>query len=152
MILFFNPLIPFPGFSMMMLLGVCFIRDDRWRIEFGTEAPGIRPKSLNHERIHAFQQWEALVLTWAVMVILGACGVPITWWMVVAGSVFSFYIWYLISWIIQILVPPYDTAYGNICFEDEAYENEDNLDYLKTRRPFAWVWYIFNGKGPKPAV
>ena len=35
-----------------------------------------------------------------------------------------------------------DTAYRNISFEREAYENEYNKTYLKHRRPYSWVKYI----------
>jgi len=30
-------------------------------------------------------------------------------------------------------------AYENICFEKEAYNNEKNLDYLKTRKHFSFL-------------
>lgn len=42
--------------------------------------------------------------------------------------VIPFYIIYLIEWIFK--------GYKNISFEKEAYSNEDNLNYLKTRK-----WY-----------
>ena len=40
--------------------------------------------------------------------------------------VIPFYIIYLIEWIFK--------GYKNTSFEKEAYSNEDNLDYLKTRK------------------
>lgn len=40
----------------------------------------------------------------------------------------GFYIIYLIEWIFK--------GYNNISFEKEAYANETNVDYLKTRK-----WY-----------
>lgn len=40
--------------------------------------------------------------------------------------VIPFYIIYLIEWLFK--------SYKNISFEKEAYSNEDNLDYLKTRK------------------
>ncbi len=43
--------------------------------------------------------------------------------------IIPFYIIYLIEWIFK--------GYRNISFEKEAYDNEDNLDYLKTRKWFA---------------
>lgn len=48
-----------------------------------------------------------------------------------------FYIIYLIEYL--ILYRKYkdsDKAYRNISFEKEAYNNQDNLLYLKTRKPF----------------
>lgn len=55
------------------------------------------------------------------------------------GYVF-FYIWYLIEWLIRLFIN-FD-AYRNISFEREAYINDDNLDYLKTRKRFSWLKYI----------
>lgn len=42
-----------------------------------------------------------------------------------------FYLIYLVEWIIK--------GYRNISFEKEAYDNEDNLNYLKTRKHYAWL-------------
>ena len=42
--------------------------------------------------------------------------------------VIPFYIIYLIEWIFK--------GYRQICFEKEAYNNENNLDYLKTRKHY----------------
>lgn len=42
-----------------------------------------------------------------------------------------FYLIYLVEWIIK--------GYRNISFEREAYGNEDNLNYLKTRKYYAWL-------------
>ena len=65
---------------------------------------------INHERIHLRQQLEMLVLL--------------------------FYLVYFLDFIVQIIRyrNKYE-AYRNICFEREAYENEKDLDYLKSR-PF----------------
>lgn len=49
---------------------------------------------------------------------------------------------YLIEWLIRVLFSKdafTHKAYRNISFEQEAYKNEDNLDYLKTRKLFA-MW------------
>jgi len=35
------------------------------------------------------------------------------------------------------------TAYYENPFEREAYDNDQNLDYLKTRKHYAWVPYIW---------
>lgn len=42
-----------------------------------------------------------------------------------------FYLIYIIEWIFK--------GYRNISFEREAYINERNLDYLKSRKHFAWL-------------
>jgi hypothetical protein len=48
--------------------------------------------------------------------------------------IIPFYIWYLIEL--------YTKGYMNISFEKEAYANEDNLKYLKTRKLFAFFKYF----------
>lgn len=48
---------------------------------------------------------------------------------------------YVIFWIIEILAPPYRTAYRDTCFEREAYANEDDIGYLKKRKPFGFMKY-----------
>lgn len=47
--------------------------------------------------------------------------------------VLPFYIWYLIALNRK--------GYWNISHEREAYENERNLNYLKTRRPYSFLKY-----------
>ena len=52
-----------------------------------------------------------------------------------------FYIWYVLEWAIKWLKYRKD-AYSNISFEREAKKKVLIKDYLKQRRPFAWVYYI----------
>lgn len=69
---------------------------------------------LNHERIHTAQMKEMLYV--------------------------FFYLWYLIEWLIE-LFHYRGKAYHTNTFEREAHENDENLDYLRTRKRFAWWWY-----------
>lgn len=69
---------------------------------------------INHERIHTRQMVEMLVV--------------------------GFYLWYVIEWLIRLTMK--GNAYRNISFEREAYGNEGNLNYLKTRKFFAWTRYL----------
>ena len=71
-------------------------------------------KLLNHEKIHWRQQGEFPVL---------------------------FYLWYIIEWFVNILIYG-KRAYVNISFEQEAYDNDQNLRYLNKRKRFAWFRYI----------
>lgn len=48
--------------------------------------------------------------------------------------VIPFFIWYIIEVIFK--------GYGNTSFEQEAYQNEDNLNYLKSRKLYSWVKYL----------
>lgn len=45
--------------------------------------------------------------------------------------IIPFYIIYLVEWIFK--------GYKNISFEKEAYSNDNNLDYLKTRKHYS-MW------------
>lgn len=76
----------------------------------------INDRTTRHETIHIKQQGEFLVI--------------------------PFYLWYLVEWFIRLFGK--GNAYRNISFEREAYANENNVDYLKERRPFASFKYIFN--------
>ena len=69
---------------------------------------------MNHERIHTAQQREMLFV--------------------------FFYLFYLIEWLARL--PMRGNAYRNISFEREAYANQRNLNYLKTRPLYAWRRYM----------
>lgn len=47
--------------------------------------------------------------------------------------VIPFYIWYLFEFFV--------VGYENICFEEEAYQNDGNLNYLKSRKLFGFLEY-----------
>lgn len=70
---------------------------------------------VNHELIHWKQQKEMFVI--------------------------FFYLWYLIEWFINIFIYG-KKAYLKISFEQEGYFNRKNLNYLKSRKRFAWLKYI----------
>ena len=46
-----------------------------------------------------------------------------------------FYIIYFLEWIVRLFINT--NAYRSISFEKEAYSNENNLEYLKTRKHFS---------------
>ena len=69
---------------------------------------------INHERIHTVQQREMLFV--------------------------FFYIFYMLEWLVRL--PMKGNAYRNISFEREAYANQRNLDYLKSRPLYAWRHYL----------
>lgn len=69
---------------------------------------------MNHERIHTAQQREMLFV--------------------------FFYMAYVVEWLVRL--PMRGNAYRNISFEREAYANQRNPDYLRSRRPYSWRRYI----------
>lgn len=66
--------------------------------------------TLNHESIHTAQMKELLYV--------------------------FFYIIYFFEWIVRLFING-KNAYDNISFEKEAYFNQNDLDYLKTRKHYA---------------
>lgn len=80
--------------------------------------PKLSRVSVNHEMIHTEQMKELLYI--------------------------FFYIWYFIEWVIELILPPFDKDYSDVSFEEEAYMNEDNLDYIKQRKRYNWIKYVFN--------
>lgn len=72
---------------------------------------------LNHEKIHIQQQMELLIV--------------------------PFYVFYLLNYFINLIAyRNHNKAYRNIVFEREAYQNEINFDYLKTRNPFSFLKHL----------
>lgn len=72
---------------------------------------------MNHERIHLRQQIELLIL--------------------------PFYIIYMIEFLFRLLqYRDRYTAYRNISFEREAYDNEKNINYIKERSFWAFRNYF----------
>jgi hypothetical protein len=72
-------------------------------------------KLINHESIHWQQQKEMLGL--------------------------FFYLWYFIEWFINIFIYG-KRAYVKLSHEQEAYDNDQNLNYLVKRKRYSWVKYI----------
>lgn len=73
--------------------------------------------TINHEKIHGSQQIEMLLVL--------------------------FYMWYCAEWLIRLLqYRNRKAAYRNISFEREAYANQHNPDYLKSRKVFAFIGYL----------
>ena len=72
---------------------------------------------LNHERIHIRQQLELLVL--------------------------PFYVWYGIEYLIRLIqYKDIKLAYYTISFEREAYANEKDLNYLKSRSFWGFMNFV----------
>ena len=72
---------------------------------------------INHEKIHIRQQLELLVL--------------------------PFYVWYFTEFLIRLIqYKDRSKAYRNISFEREAYVNEKDLEYLKSRSFWRILKYL----------
>jgi hypothetical protein len=72
---------------------------------------------LNHEKIHIRQQLELLVI--------------------------PFFIWYFVDYIFKLIkYKNKNEAYKNIVFEKEAYANEKDLNYIKSRSFWSFLRYF----------
>ena len=74
----------------------------------------MREGDYNHEAIHTKQMKELLYV--------------------------PFYILYLLEWLYRLTQK--GNAYRNISLEKEAYDNENDMDYLDKREHFSWIEYI----------
>jgi hypothetical protein len=76
---------------------------------------------INHEKIHIRQQLELLIL--------------------------PFFVCYSLEYLVRLIqYKDRKKAYYNISFEREAYANENNIDYLKTRPLWRFIKYEFRLK------
>lgn len=152
-----NNILPMRGFGLMNILGLVFSRKP---------ASEVTLRSKRHEQTHTLQQYELLMV--AAIVSLVLCNVYASWWYLlgVLAIPFGFYVF---GFVLEMVVPPYHNAkiyfagkcfcdkvkavpawmakvwmdaYRDNCFEREAYMNDNDRNYLATRRLFGWVWYI----------
>lgn len=117
----YNSFIPFPGFAYMNLFGILFGRNEC--------KMSLTKRTLNHESIHSEQMKEMLYI--------------------------FFYIWYLIEWIIKIPCSWFykqpkgrqkiiKVAYRSISFEQEAFYNQYDYEYLSGKRKrYNWLKRVF---------
>ena len=74
--------------------------------------------TINHESIHSKQIFELLII--------------------------FFYLWYGIEFLIHYISNKFNwhKAYMAICFEKEAYVNQDNLMYINKRKRYSFLNYL----------
>lgn len=91
-----------------------FIAINLFGVLFVRKDAVISEQTINHEKIHTAQMKEMLYV--------------------------FFYLWYVIEWLIRLFMK--GNAYRNISFEKEAYMNEHDLYYLKSRERYSWIKYF----------
>lgn len=120
MIVIYNNIIPFPGYKAINLFGIVFVRKNAKH--------RFTDVDYNHEHIHLKQLQETL-------------------WI-------GFYLWYMIEYILVRIVGLFKKksqgeSYHDISFEEEAHNNDTNLNYIKTRKHYAWFRYVKIGSYKK---
>ena len=82
-----------------------------------TKSEHLSPKTINHESIHSAQMKEML-------------------WI-------GFYLWYGLEYLfIRFFHKTQNCSYHDVSLEEEAYANDDNLNYLQERKHYAWWKYV----------
>ena len=104
----------------------------------------ITPTVERHESCHSYQQAVLFIFSLIVSIILSLT-TNYSWWCLLLTPIIPL-IAYVISWIIEIILPPYNRAYKDICFEGEARALESDPDYKKKLFPFSFLKYIPNKK------
>lgn len=134
----FNNTIPFGRFTALTVLVWLFVKR-------GTK---LTQRLLNHEKIHMRQQLEIAAACLLLGIALIAWAGASWWWLL--GAIPAPFILYGLSVFLEILLPPYNQAYRNSCFESEAIYNEHRPSYTRYwwRHLFAWVRYISNREYP----
>lgn len=100
-------------------------------------------KNINHEQIHSMQMLELGLVCSIIMLILIISFNLSSLWLIL--SISAFYIWYGLEYLIIRIFGHKDKQtdrYHEVSFEEEAHNNDDNLDYLDSRKPFSWIKYI----------
>lgn len=128
--------LPFKGYLCMTILWWLIIRTEyKDKITSTVE---------RHESTHSYQQVVLFLFSLIVSIILSLT-TNYSWWCLLLTPIIPL-ITYVISWIIEIILPPYNRAYKDICFEGEARALESDPDYKKKLFPFSFLKYIPNKK------
>lgn len=128
-----NKYLPVGDFGCMNILGFLFVREE---VE-------LTSRMYRHESIHTTQQYEIMLAS--AMVALVASIFCASWWYLL-GVIAMPIVVYVLAWVMELVLPPYNSAYKDSPFEREAYANEDNPCYLWERTPFAWCKYILKDR------
>lgn len=125
-----NNIIPFKGFAAMNILGLLFVRKN----------VRLTPRLLRHEKIHSVQQYEIMMVS-AILALIASTMWQGWWYLLIVVAMPL--LMYILAWLIALVLPPYDSAYKDSPFEREAKANENNPDYLLTRKFMYFLRYIW---------
>lgn len=125
----YNSIIPFPGFAYINLFGILFGRN--------SYKNQLTRRTYIHESIHSEQYKDLAYILFLPL--------------------------YLLEWIIKIPFgwfykkkkygrPISKVAYRSISFEQEAFYNQYDYDYLNKRKRYTWIKYIFTMYDPEKEI
>lgn len=108
-----NNILPPKGFKAIAIFPFIFVR-------IGETMSDI---DLNHEKIHLNQQKKVMII-FVILLIPVIWYFSLTWWSIL----FSYLPFYVLYGIFHLIY-----GYRKNPFEKEAYDNENNLEYLKNK-------------------
>ena len=86
-------------------------------------------------------QWlEVATIVGALIFVLDLLFGLSAWWYMLAGV--GYYLWYVVEWGCKL---PFGNAYKSIGFEQEAYANQDDNNYVENRHLVTgWLKRVFS--------
>lgn len=126
--LIYNNIIPPHGFIAINIFGILFVRKE---YAYKLNNDNYKKRVLNHESIHTEQMKDFASFS------------PECVQQYIGGLIF--YIIYFFEWLWRVLFTKHrfsHQAYRNITFEQEAFANESDLEYLSKRNHFD-QWKIY---------
>lgn len=129
MIVIKNKIIPFGRYKTINLFGILFTKGDIDIVEY------------NHERIHSKQIQECGILGFVIISILCVIFNLSIYWLLT--SYCTFYLLYGLEYCcIRLFHNRQTSAYHDVSFEEEAYNNQNDFDYINNRKYFNWIRYV----------
>lgn len=125
----YNNWFPFGNYKIINLFGVLFSKDRT-----------LDETDINHQSIH-IEQFKELAIVGLILALLDLVfNIPLIFYLF---GVSLFYIQYGIEYlIVRCCHKKQNDGYHDVSFEEEAYNNESNYNYLDNRKHFSWVKYL----------
>lgn len=109
----YNNIIPFKGYIAMNLFGIIFARK-----KLADKPLAYREKTIRHKQIHTRQYIELAFI--------------------------FFLVWYALEYIVKLLCTfSFDRAYRSVSLEQEAYNRQEDEQYIDNRKCYSWFKYVF---------
>lgn len=121
--------------KVLLFFSTCHTIAVAWFVLSKRSEAGTDQTDRNHETIHALQ-WTEVTMTAGAIIFAAVLAFGISpWWMLLSPVVY--YVWYLLEWLCKL---PSGNAYRSIGFEQEAYANDSDPDYVENRHLFCgWM-------------
>ena len=125
--------------KVLLYFSTCHTIAVAWLVLSKLDEMQTSQKACNHEAIHSLQWTEITILTGIVLCLVDMiAGIP-AWAYLTSGV--AYYAWYLLEWLCKL---PFGNAYRSISFEQEAYDNDDDNNYVENRHLVTgWLQKVF---------